>query len=251
MSRLSHALLGASALALLAMPASAQITPAFSGAVFGQYANGSGGGDDIDVWSGGGSIAAGITNGINVQGDVSFSSADFGGSDNLDIWNFGGSLFYRAPQFVIGANVANSSFELDPLDYDITNYGGFGEFYAGDMVTLFANGGWLDGDFDQDGSYIGGGIRVYPMPNLGLTGSISHNTSDGGDGTQYGVRGEFMFSEMVPVSVYGGYDRADGDGADTDIWTIGVRWQFGTGGTLVQRDRTGPIRSVAGLVTQF
>jgi hypothetical protein len=253
MSRLSHALFGASALALVVLPAAAQTGPVLRGSVSGQYGNVNTDAGDANTWTGGGSITAGIAQGINIQGDLGYSTIDPDGGGSADVWTFGGSVFYRAPQFAFGANIGRTNVDLNPGDFNVTNYGAFGEFYANEMFTLYANGGWLDGDFNTDGSYIGGGVRVYPMPNLGLTGSLTHNTTDGGDANQYGVRAEYMFSAMMPISVYGGYDRVDFDGStDANVWTIGLRFQFGgPEGTLVERDRTGPIRSAAGLITQF
>src|SRR4051812_34711736 len=112
MSRLSNALLGASALALLAMPASAQGVPALRGSVSGDYSSINTDAGDANVWTGGGSLTAGIAQGFNIQGDVAYANVDPDGASSADIWNFGGSLFYRGPQFAIGGNIARTNVDF-------------------------------------------------------------------------------------------------------------------------------------------
>jgi hypothetical protein len=254
MLRMLSALTGASVLALFAVSAAqAQPMPSFGGFVWGQYSTGEDSGIDVDVWGGGGSAAFNIMQNFGVQGDVGFRSADAGGGVELDAWTLGGSAFFRAPMFVFGANIGNTSFEIDPFDYDVTNYGAFGEFYAGQMFTIYALGGALDGDFGFDGSYFGAGAVIYPIPLLSLTANVSTAEDDANDNsTEYGISAEYLFSPAMPVTVYGGYSRVDSDSADVDIWTFGLRFLFGgaTGGTLVERDRstayrhTGPAQAL-------
>ena len=254
MSRLGNSLAGASALVLLALPVHAQTMPVFGGYAFGQYATSEVAGESVDMWSGGGSIVAGIAQGFNLQGDIGYATAEVDGVGDLNVWNFGGAAFYRSalganggPGFAAGLAIGRTSLDIDSFDYDLTTYGAFGEIYISEMVTGFINGGWVDGDFDLDGNYVGGGLRVYPMPNLSLTGSINHATGEGdSDATDFGIKGEFLFSSMVPVALYAGYNNISSDGDDgIDVWTIGLRVLFDPAGTLYQRDVSGPIRNAS------
>jgi hypothetical protein len=227
--------------------------PVFSGYGYGQWATAEAGGEDVDVWTFGGSILAGLgnTGGFNVQGDLNYSTSEVLGVD-LDSWNFGGAAFYRqlaaangGPGFAFGASIGHTTSEVAGLDFDVTTYGVFGELYFSPMFTAFAQGGWADGDFDTDGEYIGGGLRVYPIPNLSLTGSIQYVSGENdSDATDFGIRGEFMFSPAIPVAVYAGYNNIDADGGDAvDVWTIGLRALFGPGMNLAEKDRNGPVRN--------
>jgi hypothetical protein len=235
---------GASALVLISLAGAAQAQPmtTFGGFVWGQYGMGEDDNDnEADVWSGGGSLAVGVYPMISLQGDVGFATTDVGDDDSLDVWSFAGSAFWRGPMFAVGANIGNSSIEIDPLDFDVMNYGAFGEFYPTQIITVYALGGWLDGDFGFDGNYLGGGAIVYPIPNLALTGNINYVDNDADDATSFGVSAEYMFSDTMPLSVYGGYNFADEGGID--VLTIGIRFLFGGPiGPLVARDRTGAIR---------
>jgi hypothetical protein len=253
MFRMRNMLAGASVLAVLTFSAAAQAQPmpTFGGFAWGQYSAGDADGFDADVWSGGASAAFGIFQNINLQGDIGFHTTDFGGGTDLDVWTFGGSAFWRGPGFAFGANIGNASFEIDPFDYDVMNYGAFGEFYAGNMFTLFALGGGLNGDGGYDGTYVGGGATAYPIPNLSVTGSINYSDFDNGDGTEYGIGGEFLFSEVLPVTVYGGYNRTESGSIDVDVWTVGLRVLFGGVGTLAERDRSGALRHTGPVQFRF
>jgi hypothetical protein len=254
MVALRNALAGASALALLSLPvaAQAQPMPVFGGFVWGQYGTGESDGYDADVWSGGGSAAFGVYQNIHLQGDIAFHTSDIGGGDSLDVWTFGGSAFWRGPNFAFGANIGNMSIEVDPIDFDVMNYGAFGEFYANQFITVYALGGGLDGDFGFDGMYLGGGATGYVLPNASLSANISFADFDSSDSTEFGVAGEYMFSETLPVSVYAGYSYVDADAGDgVNVWTIGMRFLFGAVGPLVERDRTGAVRHTGPAAIRF
>jgi hypothetical protein len=210
-------------------------------------------------WTLNGSGAFGFGPAFGGQVDVGYRSLD-----STDFLGLGGSLFF-APVFGrVGATVSWQSSEIEDLgvtiDLNTLTYGAFGEFYAGQFFTLAAKIGGLSVDFDdgtvsdsQSGSYIGAAVIGYIMPNLALQGDVlfSGVTIEDGvggeedlDNTSFGVNVEYLISDMVPVSVFGGYSFGNvefaGSDLDTNRWTIGVRFYFGNAGpTLVDKHRNG------------
>lgn len=142
-------------------------------------------------------------------------------------------------------------------------FGGFGGFTTGeqDGYLLGAEGALYLDRFTLAGSAYFGGDRQYSdEENSGLQASGTYFWSDnfsigadvsyysfdfsgGGneqDGTIYGVNAEYQFANGF--SIFGGWHTSDEDyfGADkqTDSFSIGGRYNFGTG-SLIERDRSG------------
>jgi hypothetical protein len=212
-------------------------------------------------WTLQGSGAFGFGPAFGAEVDVGYRSIE-----DASLFGLGGSLFF-APTFGrLGATVGYQSTDIDDIDItlDGLTYGAFGEFYAGPMFTLAAKLGGLSVDFDdgitatdsQSGTYIGAAIIGYVMPNLAIQGDVlfsgvSIEDGLGGeedlDNTTFTIGAEYLVSDMLPVSIFGGYSFGNvefgsaGD-LDTSRWQIGVRFYFGAGGpTLVDKHRNGTL----------
>src|SRR5258708_10286576 len=111
------------------------------------------------------------------------------------------------------------------------------------MRTLgLKGGGWSGGSGTTSGSgssggYVGGGATAYVRPNLALTGQINYFSGNGAHLTNYSAMGEYLISDALPVSIYGGYTYTDvsGPGGHINQWTIGVQFYTnGNSSTLVE-----------------
>jgi len=238
-----------------------------AGTLSGSYA-GDTNGDSGDLWSIDGSLTglfapswgAEVTAGYHnlSDGSTGISSS----SDNLDIWNVGGSLFWNNVQGRLAATVNYYSASVGPIDLNTTSYGIGGEFYAAPNLTFAVKGGGqtesasaLGVSGDDTGGYAGGMAQWYVMPNLSLSGAVDYTGIAGEHTWAETFKGEWLFSETLPVSIYGGYEHAEatvngfGGGTSTsgDLFFVGVKlYMNGSGdGTLVDRQRNGSLGYIA------
>jgi hypothetical protein len=225
----------------------------FAGTFGGEYAHASasGGGGDENAWSANGSGAFGFgANDLAAEIDGGYHNITGGGA-NEDIWNVAGHLFWAPAMGRVGASVGYVSLDTSGINAHVTTYGGFGEYYASDAITLGIRGGGLSASASfsglsgsETGSYIGGGLTGYLVPDLALTGVINYDTISSLHFTTYGGTAEYMFSDMMPLAIYGGYARVDisSGGGHVDQWLIGVKFYTnGNGTTLVERQRNGAL----------
>ena len=265
-------LLGGSAALLMVLTPGLSQAAAPTGLVAtfsGDYANSDSNGSNADSWGINGSGAFGFgTNDLAGEIDAGYHRLSASGVD-ADLWGVGGSAFWAPGMGRFGATITynsiNFSGALSGLDGHITTYGVFGEFFASEFITLGLKGGGLDGTVSlsglgsasDTGSYVGGGVTGYIIPNLSLSGTVDYLDISGGHITSYGVGAEYLVSDSLPVSVFGGYARTNlsGGGGDADTWFIGLRFYTGAQGTtLVQHHRTGTlgaIGSISGLQYAF
>ena len=246
-------LLGAvGAAALTAIPYTSAMAAApmgFAGTVSGAYSHtsDSSGGPDTNNWNINGAGAFGLSPDFGAQVDGGYEHASGGGTD-LDIWTIEGSAFW-APAFGrIGGTVGYGSADFGGgFDVSVWTYGGFGEFYAGNFVTLGGHAGgfsWDVAGFSDTGWYLGGGITGYVIPNLALTGTIDYYDVSGSNWTAYTVGAEWQVSDAVPVSIFGGYQNTQfsGGGGHADTWLVGVKFYIGGNGMpLVANQRNGTL----------
>ena len=131
--------------------------------------------------------------------------------------------------------------------FNVTNYGGFAEWYAAPMFTVGVKGGGATASAGGFGSgsatYVGGEAVVYALPDLALNADIDYLSISGGNLTSYGGTAEWLVSEHVPVSVYGGYTYSEfsGGGGHLSTWMVGLKFYLNGNGasTLADRQRTG------------
>jgi hypothetical protein len=221
----------------------------FSATVQGDYSNisaGSGGGS-ANSWGGAASGAFDLWSGLKLQVDGGYQGINVSCGSNIDDWNVNGALFWQSGWGRLGATGGYNGFS-GIGNINITTYGGFAEWYAAPMFTVGVKGGGASANSGGFGSgsadYVGGEAVFYAMPNLALNANIDYFSAGHSENiTNYGGTVEWLVSEHVPVSVYGGYTYSDISGSSTHLstWTVGLKFYLNGNGasTLVDRQRTG------------
>jgi len=232
-----------------------------SGTLSGSYANdtSSSGGE---LWNIDGTLTGRFGGNWGLEAVGGYHSLDAGIGSNLDIWNVGGSAFWASVNGRIAASINYYSTSVSGVDLHVTSYGAGGEWYAGPSLTVALKGGGNSSDVSAFGAsasegsgYVGGMLKWYAMPNLALSGSVDYTGQFGGHVTSETIEGEWLFSESLPVALYGGYEHADlnssgfgysGGGAG-DLVFVGLKlYMNGDGsGTLVDRQRNGSLGYIA------
>jgi hypothetical protein len=224
----------------------------FSGTLQGQYSNTSAGngGGSANVWGGAGSGAFDLgMSGLKVQVDGGYNEVNFsGGGGNVGDWNIDGALIWQGGMGRIGATVGyNGVSGGGGESFNLTNYGGFAEWYAGHMFTLGAKGGGATasgGGFTGTADYFGGEAVFYVVPDLALNADVDYLSVGSGENlTNYGGTVEWLVSESTPISVYGNYTYTElsSGGGHLTTWLVGVKFYLNNNGasTLVDRQRSG------------
>ncbi|HET7336047.1 MAG TPA: hypothetical protein VFI93_13105 [Rhizomicrobium sp.] len=251
MSRKTGYLAAASviAIAFSSAPAMANSLNNFSGTLSGHYANidVSGGGPSLDSYGANGSGVFSLgTSGLNLQGDIGYDRLS-GGGGHANIWNFAASPFMSLGSGRLGATLGYTS--VDHGGGNLYNYGGYGEWFASRAFTVGIKAGGFSGSATPNGEYVGGGLTGYLTPNLALSGNIDYaHFKSAGHETDYTLGGEYLFSNTMPVSFYGGWTRSEFSGTTANADTFFVGFRFYTNGngadTLVARHRTGTLNGL-------
>jgi len=187
---------------------------------------------------------------VSVEVNVGYHA--FGSAHDHD---FGGAAVWNDPdgQFRVAAVGTYNHDVLGPLRLNETPLGVGAEWYPTDWLTLGARGGGVLGAFS--GGYAGGALKVYPLEDLSLGGTIDYlAVTDHGvavNETDYGANAEFLVSETFPLAITSSYRRAhfSGSGAifgTVDVWSVGLKFyvnEFGAG-PLAPRDRTGTLDTI-------
>jgi hypothetical protein len=236
----------AAALATIAGPAFADGMTDFSGILSGDYSNisASHGGGSINSWGGSGSGMFGLGSNFAAQIDAGYHNYNFSGG-SLNDWNVDGSAFWRGTMGRIGAVVGYNSVSGGGAHGNVTNYGGFGEWFASSMFTVGLKGGAFTGGGSSGSDYLGAAATFYAMPDLSFTGGYDYDSlgHGGGNANTWSITAEWLVSERTPISIYAGYDNTSlsGGGSSINTWTIGIRLYTDPEGPapLVERQRSG------------
>jgi hypothetical protein len=218
---------------------------------------------------------------FNIQADVAYyaHSADLDDEDvDFDQTNthIGGAIFYRDPaSWAGGLSASWISQDVLSKDLDVFRVGLFGEFYLDDMFTLGASAhyynadGFIEDFKDEDGVELAAWGRFYATPDLSLLlrGDLLFSNVDLDFGSEdldndydgWAVTGEaeyLVWDQGLSLFAGARYAEREGDfkvpvdpGVDFKFdWDIedfqvyaGIKFYFGQGGTLVERQRTGTI----------
>lgn len=215
----------------------------------------SGGYSYLDTSGGGGHLNDGNVNAaallplgaLNIQVNGAYDGlSGSGASGHID--NVSGSVFYGNTMGRIGATVGYGDIGAGSGVLGIsggttdTTFGGFGELYGRDTLTVGVKGGDIHVS-GTDVAFVGGEVTGYVLPDLALRGSIDYAKVNDVHATSYGVRGEYLISERVPISVFAAYNYADVGGLSghANIFSVGLTIYLGSGhGSLLQHQRSGP-----------
>jgi hypothetical protein len=175
----------------------------------------------------------------SVQADASYNGLK---GPNVDghVTNLSASVLRTGKRGRIGATVGYNAFPGLNLA-DRTNYGAFGEYWAGDRATLALKGGGVSGG-GTTATYGGGEVVGYLTPDVALSGSIDHLRQPGAHITVATAQAEWLPSRRSPASLFAAYSNVDFNGPRQHVWLVGFKLQFGAGAkaSLVERQRTGP-----------
>ncbi|HVU20129.1 MAG TPA: hypothetical protein VHE09_05310 [Rhizomicrobium sp.] len=207
-----------------------------------------------DLWNINGSLTGLVSSNWGLEATGGYHSLSGGGS-SLDIWNIGGSAFWAGMQGRLAATVNYYSTSSSGIDLNVTSYGVGGEFYAGPNFTVAVKGGGNTISAfgsDDSGGYAGGMLKWYAIPNLAISGAVDYTEFSGVHVTAESVQLEWMFSNDVPLSIYGGYQHEDISagffgGGNGNTFNVGLKFYFNnpTGGSLVDRQRSGSLGYIA------
>jgi hypothetical protein len=180
-------------------------------------------------------------------------------------WSLGGALFWApAAGLRLGPTLSYRKLNFSGLQGDVTTYGGFGKVFVTQSVKLSVKGGAATGSSklagvtsrSSTGSYVGGGITGYLIPDFALNGGIDYVQFNSIHVTTYGAGAEYQVSETFPMSVHVGYSHSQVSGGlnhSANTLHIGVKFYTGRQSLAVhQRDETeGDIGTVTGLEFAF
>ncbi len=238
-------------------------------------------GEDVDwdtpFGEGAGLVTCG---GFNIQADVAYYAhaaeiesplSPFGQDIDQTNTHIGGALFYRDPaSWAAGVQASWISQEIIGKDVDVFRVGLFGEFYLGDMFTLGGNiayynsEGWdssgpgPDLGKDEDGFEFAAWGKFYATPDLAFTlrGDLLLATvealDDEVDLDGFAITGDgeyLVWNQGLSLFAGARYAEREVNPNDNDPgMTIedfqvfaGIKFYFGQGGTLVERQRTGTV----------
>jgi hypothetical protein len=224
------------AAALASTSAFAQVSGYAGAAVNWGQAQVPGDDQDFNSLSASAAVLAPITTGLAVQADAAYvDSADMDGALSGALHLIGNV----GDDMRVGAFVSASQFD------DETALGGGVEGQAEfDSSTLAATIGYAKVDeFDVSAWGVNGEYRYFVNDNIRVDGSLGWASFDTplGNSEAWGAGLGAEFKQAAsPLSVFGGWSYTEDKDFDVaaNTLTIGVRYNFG--GSLKERDRTGP-----------
>lgn len=241
MSLRSKILASACVIAAVAIAAPASAAN-FDGVFSGDYSHlDANGGGSANEWGASGSGAFGFGGNWAGELDGGYHNIDGSGS-NLSVWNVDGSIMWRGAQGRAGVVVGYQDANGGGTSINATNYGAFGEWYAGPQFTIGVKGGAFNGSHSISGDYLGARVTGYIMPNLSLSGEYDYtHLQHLGNENDYSADVEWMFSQTTPVSIYAGYTNSSISGAGTiNTWSVGIKlYTDPMAGSMVDRQREG------------
>lgn len=236
-------LLAAAAALMTATPAAAQ---GYLGVVY-QDGEEEAFGNDIDVeaWKGEGAFGwNGGSWGAQLNGNFGNFESEFGADS--DFWSLDGHLYWQGGGWRLGGFLATWEIE----DSDENTYGIEGMYDFNEQLNVYASYGEGESNVitDLDTSFFEVGGNFYFTPNVRVGANLGRGEIESSGGSSdlesYGIDAEFM-PWSAPVSITLAYDdlSVDPEGFGSQIFQVGVRWNFG-GGTLRERDNATPFRQV-------
>jgi hypothetical protein len=196
--------------------------------------------------------------GLNIQGDFAFHSHQVDADDLFrgkhsssdaelanDRWHVGGILFWRDEDLgLLGVDGSFINDDIDGYNFESSRIGLRGEFFAGDMFTLGAGAGYVDGETfgnDWDGYDANIWGRFYATDSIGLLARFDWADFGGDfeDVSTWAVTGEGELKlPEYPLSIFAGVRYAEQEtdggkfGSSTDLTQVyvGLKVYFGSNG---------------------
>lgn len=229
-------IIAAAALVAVVAPGVAAAQTGYVGAVYGNVDPD--GASDEDFYGIEGAVAFSGSGSIVFEVDAAIIDND----ETDTAYGLTGHVLMRNDDHAVGGFIGVAQAEDGTGDDTTTWYGGIEANKYFDQWTLagavfYGN----NDDADVDGYGINVEGRYFVQDNLRLDANIGYGQVDTGVGdddvTTYGVGAEYQLASF-PVSFTAGYHTFDADAGDADVWSIGVRYNWG-GQTLRDRDRSG------------
>lgn len=232
----------------------AAVPDGIAGTISGSYMNNtpSGGGGSMNLWGLDGAAAFGLGAfpATGAELDAGYRNISLTGvSSNL--WNLGGSAFWAGFPGRAGGTVNYLSGSTGSggisVNINLTTYGAFLEYYFSDALTADVKAGGLSasgGSGGASGSYVGGGLIGYVIPDLALSGHILYKgVGAGANSTNYFVGAEYLVSEELPISVSAGYVNTQiSGGGSSNTWLLTLTfYTSGPGVPLRDEHRNGTL----------
>lgn len=209
---------------------------------------------------------------------VGYMNTEYGNGFDYDTWSIDGSVFQRvAGPWALQGQAHYESAEYHQFGTDHGSYLALHGLYQTDALTagLFIGEGGLFGDasafkyWGAEGAYRFGDWSVdayairrrgdsYPNHRYGVDAKyyFGDNISIGAGYARqdYGINFDDWNAHAewrlpsIPFTVSAGYYRWHADnGANTNDWMLGIRWDFGSS-TLREHDRTAPIADLTNYI---
>lgn len=234
----------AAAAALLLLAAPAQAATTFSADIFSGFGKASG---SVSNYSFGG---AALVSWDKLQTQVGISDMHTSVSPfSFDLIKFDADVFVRDRKGVVGLSLGTHSFQKGGAsgiftflgNASTTSYGAFGEWYLNPDVTVKFSGGGYSGD--AKGFYMGTDAAWYLTPSIALDVGYHYLRANSvGNQSTINLGVEYMPWQNLPLSIGVNYSHVSvSPGGTGSIYGLTLKYRFGTSGTLLTRDRSGPV----------
>jgi len=200
--------------------------------------------DDGEGLTAGGAIAFSSDGALGFQLDALIGQSEGNGGGDIDTVAVGGHAFTRNDNHLLGAfaNIANVD-AGSGNDFDHWTGGLEGQIYMSrttlDGVVSYSNGDQIDTDLVA----LDLGATHFVTDNFSLGANVGYGQIDDSvndsDVVTYGVGAEYQIAAM-PFSIFGGYQHAEINDTDSDSETLSVGVRYNWGGSLLDRNRSGP-----------
>jgi hypothetical protein len=239
---------GVCLVAIAAFPLTAMAdAPVAAGTISAGYGQSSFEGIHVDNWNFAGQAEAPIgASNWAVQADASYNTEQVPGA-HVDTTNGVVSAFYqsRAGMGRVGAAGGYGQLNLAGDKINDGSYGVFGDWYINPYFTASARFGAVEvsgSGINSTKEYGGAQLVGYALPDLAISATYDEYQLSDITHQSATLKGEWLVSKQMPVSLFASYSAVTfKEGATENIRTymFGVKFYFGGGGSLRDRQRDG------------
>jgi len=204
------------------------------------YTDANGGGGHLNDWNVDGSVYVPVADAkwaVQIDANYHGLSAS-GGGGSLHADNASASAMWNQSWGRIGATIGTNDIGGGGgSSTSFQNYGAFGVFYPSSQLNIGIKAGQLSASGSHI-DYYGGEVVGYATPNVALSASVDNVHQSGTDFTSYSVGGEWQPTAQ-PWTAALTYDNTKSFGTTLNTYGIRLKWYFGAGSNLAQRQREG------------